>query len=143
MSKADVQNDINGLLSNVLGMNPEDLLSDEEIEAHLREAFNKFDKDRSGQLGAWEFQQAWFYLGLKGTESEIKDAYSNGVSFVSLNLVFSCRPTLRVIFIDLSCLQIMGGIQMDLGVALLGKFKNAFSPCNMNPRISLEILKDF
>jgi Ca2+-binding EF-hand superfamily protein len=75
--KADVQADLNGLLSNVLGMNPEDLLSDEEIEAHLREAFNKFDKDGSGMLGQWEFNQAWFFLGLKGTKQELEEAFQS------------------------------------------------------------------
>ena len=49
--KSDVQNDINSLLSNVFNMNPEDL-SEEEIDQHLADAFNKFDKDNPGQLGA-------------------------------------------------------------------------------------------
>ena len=39
------------------------------------DAFRKFDEDGSGELGQWEFQQAWFFLGLKGTEDEIKDAF--------------------------------------------------------------------
>merc|ERR1712238_44134 len=50
-------------------------MSDAEIDQHLSDAFNKFDESGDGQLGQWEFQQAWFYLGLKGTEDEIKDTF--------------------------------------------------------------------
>merc|ERR1711979_106829 len=66
-----------GALFDQLGLKPEDVLSEEEIDAHLTEAFNKFDEDNSGQLGEWEFQQAWFFLGLKGSEDEIKDAFKS------------------------------------------------------------------
>merc|ERR1712062_697217 len=73
--KGDVQAEINHLLSDVLSMDPEDMLTEEEINGHLESAFKKFDEDNSSQLGKWEFQQAWFFLGLKGTEAEIADAY--------------------------------------------------------------------
>merc|ERR1711972_741277 len=72
-----------------MNCNPEDLMTDEEITKHLTEAFNKFDEDRSGQLGLWEFQQAWFFLGLKGTEEEIKEAFkgvdTNNSGLVDIN----------------------------------------------------------
>jgi len=48
-----VQNSVNGLVAQMMGIRPEDVLSEEEINNHLKEAFN------SGELGAWEFQQAW------------------------------------------------------------------------------------
>eukprot|EP00494_Astrolonche_serrata_P030052 UN30319 len=66
---------MNKLLSG-MGLNPEDLMTDEEINKHLTEAFNKFDKDKSGQLGVWEFTQAWMFLGLKGSEDEIQDSFN-------------------------------------------------------------------
>ena len=56
---------------------PRDVLSDEAIDKHLTEAFQKFDEDNSGELQAWEFTQAWFFLGLKGSESEIADAFKS------------------------------------------------------------------
>ncbi len=73
--KNEVSGQVNDLLSKMLGVKPEDILSGEEINQHLTEAFNKFDEDGSGQLGEWEFQQAWFFLGLKGSEEEIKEAF--------------------------------------------------------------------
>jgi len=73
--KKEVGDTVNALMAQMSNMNPEDLMTEEEINQHLTDAFNKFDEDRSGQLGQWEFQQAWFYLGLKGTENEIKEAY--------------------------------------------------------------------
>ena len=53
--------------------NPEDVMSEEKINKHLSDAFHKFDQDNSGQLGQWEFTQAWFFLGLKGTKEEINE----------------------------------------------------------------------
>ena len=49
--KGTVTGQVNELLSKMLGVKPEDVLSDEEINAHLTNAFNKFDVDNSGQLG--------------------------------------------------------------------------------------------
>ena len=74
--KKEVGETVNALMAQMSEMNPEDLMTEEEINQHLTDAFNKFDEDRSGQLGQWEFQQAWFYLGLKGTENEIKEAFT-------------------------------------------------------------------
>merc|ERR1712053_30631 len=65
------------MIAQMMGVNPEDVLSDEEINAHLKQAFNKFDKDSSGELGEWEFTQAWFFLGLKGSEDEIKESFKS------------------------------------------------------------------
>merc|ERR1712187_1069049 len=75
--KADVTSDMNALMSNLLGMDPRDVLSEAEIDAHLEEAFKKFDEDNSGKLAQWEFTQAWFFLGLKGSEQEINDAFKS------------------------------------------------------------------
>jgi len=30
-----------------------------------------------GELGQFEFQQAWFFLGLKGSESEVADVFKS------------------------------------------------------------------
>ena len=57
--KADIQDEVKGMFARMMNINPEDVLSDEEIEQHLTQAFEKFDEDRSGQLGVWEFKQAW------------------------------------------------------------------------------------
>ena len=59
--KADVSSDSNALLTDLLGVDPRDVLSDEAIDQHLTDAFNKFDEDNSGQLERWEFTQAWFF----------------------------------------------------------------------------------
>jgi len=74
--KVEVKAQINSMLKG-MGMNPEDLLSDEEIRKHLTDAFNKFDDDKSGELGQWEFKQAWSFLGLKGAEAEISQAFAS------------------------------------------------------------------
>merc|ERR1712079_540809 len=74
--KSEVGDQMNSLIANLLGVDPKDVLSDAEIEAHLTEAFKKFDKDSSGEMGQWEFTQAWLFLGLKGSESEIDEAFT-------------------------------------------------------------------
>jgi hypothetical protein len=75
--KGDVNKQMNELFSNMMGIDPASVLFEEEINAHLTEAFNKFDESGDGILGQWEFQQAWFFLGLKGSEAEIQDAFKD------------------------------------------------------------------
>jgi hypothetical protein len=73
--KGQISGEINALLSQMMDIDPSSFMSEAEIDAHLEEAFNKFDDDGSGQLGKWEFTQAWLFLGLKGTDEEISEAY--------------------------------------------------------------------
>jgi Ca2+-binding EF-hand superfamily protein len=73
--RGEVSDQVNGLISELLNINPEDVLTDEEINAYIKEAFERFDEDNSGQLGDWEFVQAWLFLGLKGSETEIQNAF--------------------------------------------------------------------
>merc|ERR1712176_1117035 len=58
--RGEIGGQINDLISQMMGINPEDVLSDEEINQHLTEAFERFDTDNSGQLGKWEFVQVSF-----------------------------------------------------------------------------------
>jgi Ca2+-binding EF-hand superfamily protein len=57
------------------GLDPIEALSEEDILQLLRDAFDEFDKDKSGEMGIGEFTQAWGFLGLKGTPEEINDAF--------------------------------------------------------------------
>ena len=50
--KGEVQGAVNGLIAQMMGIKPEDVLTEEEINNHLKEAFNKFDEDNSGELGS-------------------------------------------------------------------------------------------
>eukprot|EP00492_Amphilonche_elongata_P005790 TRINITY_DN954_c0_g1_i2.p1 TRINITY_DN954_c0_g1~~TRINITY_DN954_c0_g1_i2.p1 ORF type:complete len:207 (+),score=56.76 TRINITY_DN954_c0_g1_i2:223-843(+) len=75
--KGEVSSQMNAMLTDLFNVDPKDVLSDAEINKHLTDAFNKFDKDGSGEMGQWEFTQAWIYLGLKGSEGEINDAFAN------------------------------------------------------------------
>merc|ERR1712187_886840 len=45
------------------------------MDPNLTTAFQQFNKDNSGEMGTWEFTQAWLFLGLKGSEEEINDAF--------------------------------------------------------------------
>jgi hypothetical protein len=67
-----------GSMMSMMGVDPEDILTDEEVTKLLSETFKKFDKDGSGALEKKEFFKAWDFLGLKGTQAEIENAY-NGV----------------------------------------------------------------
>ena len=53
----------------------EDVLSEEEIVQHLTEAYHKFDSSGDQELDKFEFTKDWVYLGLRGTEAEIDDAF--------------------------------------------------------------------
>ena len=77
-----LKNDVDGEMAATIakmcemaGLDPFDALSDEDIMQLLKEAFDEFDKDGSGQMQIGEFTQAWNFLGLKGTSQEIQDAF--------------------------------------------------------------------
>lgn len=74
--KGEVSDQVNSLIAQMMGVDPRDVLSDEEINAHLEDAFRRFDEDNSGELGEWEFTQAWLFLGLKGEQPEITRAFT-------------------------------------------------------------------
>ena len=57
-----------------MGMNPEHVLTDEEIKQHLNEAFERFAEDSSDQLCQWDFTRAWMFLRLKGDEADIHNS---------------------------------------------------------------------
>merc|ERR1712062_293140 len=92
-----------------IGVDPKDVLSEEEIRGHLTEAFNKFDESKDGQLGAFEFGQAWGYLGLKGSEDEIKDAFkkvdTNNSNFIDLEEFVTAITSERMM--ELSLTQVL------------------------------------
>merc|ERR550534_3550406 len=58
-----------------MGQDPEDILTDEEIEKLLNATFKKFDKDGSNRIEEKEFIQAWKFLGLQGSEQEISRSF--------------------------------------------------------------------
>merc|ERR1712062_231209 len=125
--KGEVSSQVNNLLSKMLGIKPEDVLSEEEINQHLTEAFNKFDEDNSGQLGQWEFQQAWFFLGLKGTELEIKEAFKsvdvNNSGLVDLNEFKEAIRGERLLELKLKSLFDQMGVEYNNSETRFAAFK--------------------
>merc|ERR1712062_103583 len=115
--KGEVSSQVNNLLSKMLGIKPEDVLSEEEINQHLTEAFNKFDEDNSGQLGQWEFMQAWFFLGLKGSEDEINDAFksvdTNNSGLVDIDEFKTAIKGERMMELNLGHLLTKMGVQLN------------------------------
>jgi len=55
--RGEVSAKMNALFGNVLGIDVTALMSGEEIDGHLQEAFNKFDANNNGTLDQWEFTQ--------------------------------------------------------------------------------------
>merc|ERR1712113_913635 len=78
-----MKKDMGGQMSNVIGkmlsimgQNPEDILTEEEVNKLLFETFKNFDKDNSGRMERPEFHKAFEFLGLKGTPKEIDRAFN-------------------------------------------------------------------
>merc|ERR1712062_407 len=59
----------------MMGQDPMDLLSDDQIDRLLNGTFDKFDKDGSGELEKPEFRKAWEFLGLEGSVEEMNRAF--------------------------------------------------------------------
>merc|ERR1712048_1038738 len=66
-----------GKMMGIMGKSPEDLLTEEQIQKLLVETYKKFDKDNSNQLEYPEFKQAWEFLGLEGTDEEVREAFAS------------------------------------------------------------------
>ena len=66
-----------GKMLSIMGKDPKDLLTDEQINKLLLETFKKFDKDNSGELETPEFIKAWRFLGLKGSDKEIGRSFGS------------------------------------------------------------------
>jgi hypothetical protein len=78
--KGEMQQQFGNVFSkmlSIIGKDPADLLTDEQINKLLMETFKKFDKDGSGELEKPEFIKAWKFLGLKGTDFEIGRAFDD------------------------------------------------------------------
>ena len=125
--KKEVGETVNALMAQMSEMNPEDLMTEEEINQHLTDAFNKFDEDRSGQLGQWEFQQAWFYLGLKGTEEEVKRAFADvdadNSGMVDLNEFITTIKSARMSELSLNHVLKKMGVHFDESQAAYEAYK--------------------
>jgi len=60
----------------VTGNDVDGFLQSKEADKYLVEAFNKFDRNSNGTLSYREFAEAWRYMKLGGSDSEIKAAFS-------------------------------------------------------------------
>merc|ERR1712025_415702 len=59
------------------GNDVEGFLQSKEVDKYLVEAFNKYDTNGNGTLSYREFGDAWSYMGLGGSDSEVKAAFSS------------------------------------------------------------------
>merc|ERR1712241_837224 len=48
-----------------------------EMNREMRETFDRFDRNGSGELNLEEYKKAWKFLGRPGTEEEITTAFKN------------------------------------------------------------------
>merc|ERR1712110_522980 len=66
-----------GKMMSMLGQDPADMLTPEQVGKILRATFDKFDKDQSGVLENEEFHKAWGFLKLKGSRTEVDRAFQD------------------------------------------------------------------
>jgi Ca2+-binding EF-hand superfamily protein len=115
--KGEVQGLVGGLLDGVTGVDAKDVLSDAEIIQHLTDAYNKFDSSKDQKLNKWEFTQAWTYLGLKGTEQEVTNAFNSvdtdKSGFVDLNEFITTIKSERMAELSLNHILKKMGVHFD------------------------------
>lgn len=76
--KGEMNGKIGSIMSKMMGImgaDPMELMTDEEIDRLLGATFEKFDYDKSGQLEKPEFIKAWEFLGLKGSVDQITRSF--------------------------------------------------------------------
>merc|ERR1712048_1207820 len=59
------------------GNDVEGFLQSKEIDKYLAEALNKDDTNGNGTLSSREFGDAWNYMGLGGSDSEVRAAFTS------------------------------------------------------------------
>merc|ERR1719461_1903712 len=59
------------------GNDVEGFLQSKEIDKYLVEAFNKYDTNGNGTLSSREFGDAWNYMGLGGSDAEVRAAFTS------------------------------------------------------------------
>ena len=110
-------------------INPEDVLTEEEIKAHLTEAFNKFESSGDGRLGQWEFMQAWTFLGLKGSEQEVADAFKDvdidKSGLIDLNEFMEAIRGERMLELSLGSVLKKMGVQYDSSASQYEAFQKS------------------
>ena len=89
----------------------------------------RFDSSRDGKLGRWEFTQAWYYLGLKGTENEITSAFnsvdSDNSGLVDLNEFISAIRTEKLMALNLKSVLDKMGVKYATDTNAFEAFKKA------------------
>ena len=115
--KGEVGAQMNEMFGKMMNINPEDVLSEEEIKQHLTDAFNKFESSGDGRLGQWEFMQAWTFLGLKGSESEVADAFKSvdvdNSGLIDINEFIDAIRGERMLELSLGSVLKKMGVQYD------------------------------
>eukprot|EP00492_Amphilonche_elongata_P000273 TRINITY_DN1138_c0_g1_i1.p1 TRINITY_DN1138_c0_g1~~TRINITY_DN1138_c0_g1_i1.p1 ORF type:complete len:156 (+),score=39.51 TRINITY_DN1138_c0_g1_i1:59-469(+) len=123
---------MNDLFAALTGVNPEDVLSEAEIREHLESAFNKFDENKNGRLDKWEFTQAWFFLGLKGTQDETHGSFdkvdSDSSGFVDIDEFCNAIRSDRLMELNLKQLLTKLGVQFDDKEARFKAFRSNAAP---------------
>merc|ERR1712027_261225 len=59
------------------GNDVEGFLQSKEVDKYLVEAFNKYDTNGNGTLSYREFSDAWKFMNLGGSDSDVKAAFSS------------------------------------------------------------------
>merc|ERR1719443_1469128 len=107
----------------------DDFFDMEEIDITLREAFNRFDENRNQTLDQWEFTQTWSWLGLKGAQSEIEDAFksvdSNKSGTIDMDEFMTAIKSERLAELNLRVVMKKMGVHMDTVEERYAKFKNS------------------
>ena len=78
--KKNMNKDLGNVISRMMtmmGQDPMDLLTEEQVRKVLKSTFDKFDKDKSDELERPEFHKAWEFLGLEGTTSEVDNCFTS------------------------------------------------------------------
>jgi Ca2+-binding EF-hand superfamily protein len=129
-SKSQLNTEVNDMMAKMMSVTGQDDFFDmEEIDMHLREAFDRFDENKNRSLDKWEFTQAWSWLGLKGSRDEIEDAFdmvdkdSSGV--IDQDEFMSAIKSERLAELNLRTVMKKMGVHMDTVEERYSRFKSS------------------
>jgi len=127
---AKQMNDIFGRMMKLGGKDPLQVLSAEQIQKYLTEAFNNFDTTSDGYIDFTEFSKAWASLGLDGTTEELRTAFNtvdtDRSGKVDLEEFISCVKDSRLEELGMRVLLESIGMEMDEIENLFGSYSDRY-----------------
>jgi Ca2+-binding EF-hand superfamily protein len=123
-------NSIIGRMMSIAGKDPMAVLTNEQINQYLTEAFNNFDSSADGRIDFNEFSKAWSSLGLsddkQGLHLKFNKVDRDGSGYIDLDEFITCVKDNRIEELNQRVLLESVGVELDALEEMFGSYQNRY-----------------